>query len=224
VSASVAITRPYARTNALGTLAIVDVRRGRLRSARRHTDDALAVAREHSLPPGRTWAKVHFADGLVAFHEGRHAHAERALQDAARMQEPGLRGAFEAWVLAELARVRLARGRPDGARGALAEAREILDACGDPGMVAGIARDVATAIAAGRRAPASSTELPSPAERAVLALLPTPLSTRQIAEELYLSINTVRTHVRVLYRKLGVHSREDAVDRAQALGLFDSPG
>ena len=40
------------------------------------------------------------------------------------------------------------------------------------------------------------------------------------AAELWLSVNTVNTHTRHLYAKLGVHSRAEAVDRARALGLL----
>jgi LuxR family transcriptional regulator, maltose regulon positive regulatory protein len=46
------------------------------------------------------------------------------------------------------------------------------------------------------------------------------LSTREIANELYLSTNTVKTHQRHLYQKLGASSRTEAVERARALGLL----
>ena len=46
------------------------------------------------------------------------------------------------------------------------------------------------------------------------------LSVREIAAELYLSMNTVRTHQRHLYDKLGAHRRLEAIDRARALGLL----
>jgi len=54
----------------------------------------------------------------------------------------------------------------------------------------------------------------------VLHYLPTNLSAREIGDELYLSVNTVKTHQRHLYQKLGVRSRTQAVDRARALGLL----
>ena len=60
----------------------------------------------------------------------------------------------------------------------------------------------------------------------MLRLLDSELSVRQIAQELFLSVNTVRTHSRSIYRKLNVSSRADAVARADALGLLgqsDSP-
>ena len=54
----------------------------------------------------------------------------------------------------------------------------------------------------------------------VLRYLPTQLTGPEIARELFLSVNTVGTHTRHLYAKLGVHSRHEAVDRARALGLL----
>jgi LuxR family transcriptional regulator, maltose regulon positive regulatory protein len=60
----------------------------------------------------------------------------------------------------------------------------------------------------------------SGSEVRVLRYLPTNLSMRQIGSELYVSHNTVRTHVTHLYEKLGAHSRAEAVDRARALGLL----
>lgn len=57
-------------------------------------------------------------------------------------------------------------------------------------------------------------------ETRVLHYLPTYMGVPEIAATLYLSANTVKTHVRHLYRKLGVHSRQEAVRRARALGLL----
>ena len=54
----------------------------------------------------------------------------------------------------------------------------------------------------------------------MLRYLPTNLSMRQIAGELYVSHNTVRTHIGHLYGKLGTHTRAEAVARARALGLL----
>ena len=62
----------------------------------------------------------------------------------------------------------------------------------------------------------------SPAELRVLALLPTHMSMAQVADRLCVSTNTVKTHSKSLYRKLGVGSRAQAVDEARALGLLPS--
>jgi LuxR family maltose regulon positive regulatory protein len=57
-------------------------------------------------------------------------------------------------------------------------------------------------------------------ELAVLRLLPTRLSTREIGHQLYVSPNTVRSHVQAIYRKLEVASRAQAVTQARQLGLL----
>ena len=57
-------------------------------------------------------------------------------------------------------------------------------------------------------------------ETRVLRYLPTHFTAPEIADELFLSVNTVSTHTRHLYAKLGVHGRREAVDRARALGLL----
>ena len=60
----------------------------------------------------------------------------------------------------------------------------------------------------------------SQAETRVLRYLPTGLSVPEIADELYLSVNTIRTHMRHVYDKLGAHRRHEVVERARALGLL----
>ena len=57
-------------------------------------------------------------------------------------------------------------------------------------------------------------------ELAVLALLPAPLSQRELARNLFVSQNTMKTHLRAIYRKLGVDSRDEAVLRARSLRLL----
>ncbi len=70
------------------------------------------------------------------------------------------------------------------------------------------------------RSPERLTDPLSQAEARVLRFLPTSLSAPEIARELYVSVNTVRTHMRHLYDKLGAHRRLEAVNRARALGLL----
>jgi LuxR family maltose regulon positive regulatory protein len=59
------------------------------------------------------------------------------------------------------------------------------------------------------------------AELRVLGYLPSHLCFREIAERLYVSSNTVKTHARAIYRKLGASSRGEAVDRARGAGLVE---
>jgi LuxR family maltose regulon positive regulatory protein len=57
-------------------------------------------------------------------------------------------------------------------------------------------------------------------ELEVLSWLSTDLSAPEIAAELVVSANTVRTHIKRIYSKLGVHSRYQAVERARELDLL----
>ena len=57
-------------------------------------------------------------------------------------------------------------------------------------------------------------------EREVLRYLPTHLTLRQIGTAMYLSTNTVKTHVKAIYRKMGAFSRHDAVTIARTHGLI----
>jgi LuxR family maltose regulon positive regulatory protein len=102
---------------------------------------------------------------------------------------------------------REALGSPDAARQALEHALSLVD---EP--------DEAPAPAPGL--PESSRDRLTQGEARILRYLPTHLSAREIAAELYLSMNTVRTHQRHLYDKLGAHNRAQAVARARALGLL----
>ena len=64
----------------------------------------------------------------------------------------------------------------------------------------------------------------SQGEIRVLRYLPTNLSAPEIARELSVSVNTVRTHIRHVCGKLGAHGRTEAVARARGLGLLAPSG
>ncbi len=77
--------------------------------------------------------------------------------------------------------------------------------------------EAATAPPAGQQAasvPLTSSEL------AVLRFLPSHMTNQEIADALFLSINTVKTHLRSVYRKLGVATRRQAITRGGKLGLL----
>ena len=94
------------------------------------------------------------------------------------------------------------------------------------GSVPLLAADVAAELdrATSRAFSGEVLESPSEAELAVLRLLPSDLSAREIGGELFLSSNTVHTHTRAIYRKLRVSSRAEAVARAGELGLLGERG
>jgi LuxR family maltose regulon positive regulatory protein len=96
------------------------------------------------------------------------------------------------------------------------------------GISAGFLRQLLAALAG--EAGSDTEALPKAAERPieplsereleVLRLLPTHLTRQEIADQLFISVNTVRFHLKSIYSKLDVHSRSDAVQRATELALF----
>lgn len=110
----------------------------------------------------------------------------------------------------------------------LAEARAVIDRCPDPGIagryLARIESRHGLSAAASRSRPnrASDTLVEPLTERetAVLRFLPTSLSQREIAAELFVSPNTVKTHCAAIYRKLGVGDRKAAVQAARDLDIL----
>ncbi len=69
------------------------------------------------------------------------------------------------------------------------------------------------------REPPGLIEPLTPRELAMLRMLPLRMSNREMAAQTYVSVNTLKTHIRAIYRKLGVPHRSEAVRRAKALQL-----
>lgn len=208
--------------HARGTLALVGVELGRLTAARRQAERAKEVATR--IGTTRSWlgANASAALGAVLLAEGAPAEAERELAAAEEFFAGDIANVHQAWLLVLLARTRILRGRIEEAGEALGAALQLLDDLPDAGFVPALASEVERELADARARAASGALLdaPSPAEMSVLQLLHTDLSVREIGVELFLSPNTIRSHMRSLYRKLGVHTRADAVARATALGLL----
>ena len=209
----------FART----TLALVAADRGRLESARAHAEKAKSIVGDVS--SSRSWlgANVSAALGHVLAEEGNLAEAERELAYAERLFDDDVATVHHAWILAVVARVRGRRGRLDEAEAALRSARDALAELADPGRLPSLVKSVEQELedARGRAEGGEVLEPPSEAELSVLGLLASDLSARQIAQRLFLSPNTVHSHTRSIYRKLGVNSRADAVARADILGLLE---
>ncbi|HET6259337.1 MAG TPA: LuxR C-terminal-related transcriptional regulator, partial [Pseudonocardia sp.] len=90
---------------------------------------------------------------------------------------------------------------------------------------AALLTEILNLLAGNRRLPSRGGREPlreplSASETRVLRYLPTNLSAPEIADELYLSVHTVKTHMRHLYAKLDTHRRAEAVERARALYLL----
>ena len=110
-----------------------------------------------------------------------------------------------------------AMNRFEAADAAAAEARAIVDTCPDP-RVLGV-RLAAVERPSRPQRPSHGSEL-SERELVILRMLRGSLSERDIGRELYLSHNTIHSHTKSIYRKLGVSSRSEAILHARGLGLL----
>ena len=167
---------------------------------------ALAPVLDESAPVGwRSWlVEAFLLEAIARDALGDQAAAGRALERALDLAEPD--GAL-LWFLLHPAPGLLERHARTGTAHATLIAR-ILD------LLAGHTPALPPA---GPRLP---LEQLSGSEIRVLRYLPTHLSAPEIAGELSVSTSTVKTHLRNLYAKLGVHSRAEAVESARTLGLL----
>ncbi|MEZ5330456.1 MAG: LuxR C-terminal-related transcriptional regulator [Thermoanaerobaculia bacterium] len=147
----------------------------------------------------------------------RETASARAIELIRRAPEPFT----HAYVHALVADTALQNGDPDGAR-LLAEAQRSVDACPDPGIAGRMVARVASRHGQTTRptTQAGIAEELTDRELAVLRYLPSPLSQRDIAAELFVSLNTVKTHCRAIYRKLAATDRKAAVQAARDAGLL----
>jgi len=161
---------------------------------------------------------AYLAIGAVCAGRGRLWEArdafERALQP--RRKLPGLSPWPNLETLLRLAPVLQKLGDKPGAAAVLAEARDVLTVLPD-----GAETQFKRLAALERRIGGPGPARPLTArEKDVLQSLLGPVSLRESAQVLNVSMNTVKTHTRAIYRKLGVSSREDAVQRGRALGIL----
>ena len=109
------------------------------------------------------------------------------------------------------------------AKAILEEVDTLVHGCADAGiastLLASAERSAGVAVTSRNEGCAVGEEL-TPKELEVLRLLATRLSRREIGARLYVSLNTVKTHQRAVYRKLRVERRGAAVSRARELGLL----
>jgi LuxR family maltose regulon positive regulatory protein len=121
----------------------------------------------------------------------------------------------------ELARVHLVLADPPGARTLMREIDDVLRRRPGLGTLTGQARALRMRLPGGNSQVASSASALTAAELRLLPLLATPLSLAEIAAELAISHNTVKSQTASLYRKLMVTSREQAIARSRELSLLD---
>jgi LuxR family maltose regulon positive regulatory protein len=213
---------PAARWLAFTFGCLVAVEEGRSGRAAELAQEAREMAADQSfeLIPGRA-DFAGLATGAVHASEGRLGEARKELTRAleARRRRPGLSPWLKFEISVRLAPVLQDLGDRPAAAALLAEARDVLVFFPE-GAQAQLQRlgKLERRVAEYPR-PVSGEPLTT-RERAVLRWLDGALSLREIGKKMYVSPNTVKTHARSIYRKLGVSSRADAVARGRLLGLI----
>ena len=198
--------------------AIAHIERNDMSSAHAEAARAIDLARQHGLGD---FAQTALAHCIVARTTDEPDQAVAAARRGVELVDPSPEPILRAYVLASAGDVLSHHGHADGAA-LLAEARRIVDRCRDPGIAG---RYLARVVARHHQ------DTPQPVateivedltkrELAVLRYLPSELSQREIANELYVSLNTVKTHCRAIYRKLGTGDRKAAVQAARDVGLL----
>jgi len=158
---------------------------------------------------------VHAQQGKLA-----EARAELEHAVAARRRPFGITPWYTVEALFRLASLLISTGEHAEATALLAEARDLLKWQPD-GTQALLARlDGLEGRLNARPVVKDLAEPLTEREEAVLRLLRGPLSLREIGQELFLSTNTIKTHTRAIYRKLGVSTRAEAVERGYQAGLL----
>ena len=169
--------------------------------------------------PQATLAPI--ARGRVLAEQGNLEQAQKELESAlsARRRLPGLSPWPNLVGLLALAPVLAGRGDRAGARAVLAEAQTIIDAYPDAGVLPELLERQERKLRVRKARDGQLDGELTERELEVIGLLDGQLTTRQMAENLYVAPSTVRTQIKSIYRKLGVSSRDGAVEEARARGL-----
>jgi len=218
----------FARLPMAGLLAGALVSAGRLDDARRVIASSQTIAQkvERTLgdAAGPAISSLRVAEGAIDLAEGNADLARQRLSRALDLAEVAGNPSLLVRALTLLAESEIAVGDEQAARRSVEAARDII--ASDPVFPASVEALEALKTRLGRSAVATAraerrlVEHLTDRELSILRALPGPLTQREIGRELYLSINTVKGYTKSLYRKLGVTSRAEAVQRARDLGLI----
>jgi LuxR family maltose regulon positive regulatory protein len=185
-----------------------------------HQAETLADrARRAARLPGLEQAVVWMVHARIAMHQGDIPAARQALANAQRMRHLLSFGIphLSAQTLIGLAQVRLALADVAGARTIMREIDEILRRRPDLGTLVGEAAELRAQLASERGTSTPGASSLTGAE----PMLATHLSYREIAAELFVSTNTIKSQAYSLFGKLGASSRSQAVARARELALLE---
>ncbi|WP_406177126.1 LuxR C-terminal-related transcriptional regulator [Streptomyces sp. NBC_00996] len=207
---------------ALGLRAVCALLAGRHEQARMLSDEALRAAATTGLGGHFVAVSAYIGRAGLLLEEGEIEEAAQLLAgaEAALAGSPQTGSEPHVRALCHFTRARLesARHNADAAREAREAAERAAARCESPGVLADLLERTGEGTAVTPAGP-SSQDL-SMGERRVLRALCGPLTLREIASELYVSHNTVKTQVRAIFRKLDAHDRSGAVARARECGVL----
>ena len=207
------------RMLALSCLGLVAVGQGRLLRAEELTRAASDLTGLDDVSETPQSAFTHLAAGALNAARDRPSEARGELERALRLRRrvPGVSPWPTLEGLLQLAEVLLGLG-DRAAADLLDEAQELLTSLPD-GAEAQLARVKRLGQKLAGRSSGPSLEPLTDREVTVLRLLRGTLSLREIGQELHLSPNTIKTHTRLIYRKLGVSTRRQAVEQGRRVGI-----
>jgi LuxR family maltose regulon positive regulatory protein len=203
--------------------ALLSLGRGDWSTAEALVQRALSVTRRGHIESHISSALVFALAARVALHRRNPTLARAHLGEAQRCR-PLLTHAipcFSVEALLEMAEAAIGLGDPSGGLLLVRDAESVLRRRPDLGALGKRTDELRGRLGALRAAGADTSTLTS-AELRVLPLLLTHLTLAGIADRLFLSRHTVKSQVWSMYRKLGVHTRGEAVARAQELGLLEA--
>ena len=212
--------QPFVVINALALLSLLTGEDGDDERAMALARQAMDVAEAQGARYDPMTGVAYIALARATARRGGLAEAEQLLDEGLQVLGNDSYAVQHAQAMVELAGVRHARGDTDGARAAFGEARRLITSFADPGMLGSLLDHTERALGRPSRRRPAATEALTDKELVVLRLLATKLSQPEIAQELYVSVNTVRTHTQGIYRKLGVASRQEAIAAAREHGLL----
>jgi LuxR family maltose regulon positive regulatory protein len=212
--------QPYAVISGLAVLSLLAGDEGDDQAATSLADRAMAIADAQGLSAEPLSGIVHMALGRALTRQGDLIQAQEQLDWALELVAIDGMAVHRAHALLLLAAVRHGRGDLPGARALLQRAHELIEQLADPGVLPSLVQQSRRMLGSASRRQARMTAPLTERELAVLGLLPTPLSTREIGRQLHVSVNTVRSQVQAVYRKLQATSRAEAVTEARQLGLL----
>jgi LuxR family maltose regulon positive regulatory protein len=208
---------------ALAERSLLAIGRGEWKQAGEYLSEARSVARQASLEDYPPTAIMYAAAARLALHDADRARADAELARAQRLR-PVLTYAMPhlaVQVRTELARCYLVLSDVAAARTLLDETDEILRRRPGLGVFVRQANDLRAALSRARDALVPGASALTAAELRLLPMLATHLSFPEIAEDIFLSRNTVRSQAYSIYHKLGVSSRSQAVTRSRQLRLLE---